>query len=446
MYELLLCVESKLVSSGTVTESRKCSYKNGQRDRYLIYVDKTEPSPNDAACQRSCDKERDFNCRSFSFLTPVGSCIFFKMIHSLAVSIGTICLYVFSVVYMHTLWNPGVWLCFGTQDILCHGMRLNEKRNQKRFPFSQGNTLRSVSIHFHQSLSILCNSKILSLFTSFTFIVATMQTCIFLWFSSQYLDLLSRQWFFSAQNHSNSHRRQTESSDTQEQNITEQYILILLIIIIQHVPFWTQCTQKATGAQAAAGVCLLSGNTASNAAPNAFQVQTGAIYSERECDPRAIPGSVPSETSRPYPPGPDPYPSDPRPYPPTSRHPFPPGRVDPYPTSVRDPPYPTSSRDPYPSSRYPSTSRSPYPARDRDYYTSRDNYIRDPYPSGDPYRRDKYRDGYSYSKNRVEPYPSAYPGSQDPGNYLDPDLTPYRCRYTVTYEKVMGYTYNGGRR
>jgi len=56
-----------------LTESRQCSYVNVQREKYLIYVDKAEPTQSDVNCQRACDKEREFNCRSFSFLTPVSA-------------------------------------------------------------------------------------------------------------------------------------------------------------------------------------------------------------------------------------------------------------------------------------------------------------------------------------------------------------------------------------
>ncbi|CAG7728314.1 unnamed protein product [Allacma fusca] len=281
--------DSDYLENQCALQSSKCTYKNLQRDRYLIYVDKVDTALNDGSCQRACDKEREFNCRSFSFLTPA-----------------------------------------------------------------------------------------------------------------------------------------------------------------------------ASPSPASTSLCLLSGDTAGNAGPNAFQAQHGAVYSERECDPRGIPtGNYVGENTRPYPPaGPEPYPSDPRPYPPTSRDPYPPTSRDPFPPAIREP-YPSSPRDPYPPrERYPATSRDPYPIRDRDYYPARDHpFSRDPYPSRDPYHRDppyptSVREPYpptrgdAYNTNGVRDNypPSTFPGSQDPGNYLDPDLSPYRCRYTVTYEKVMGHTYNGARK
>jgi len=196
---------------------------------------------------------------------------------------------------------------------------------------------------------------------------------------------------------------------------------------------------------------LLSGDTADIAAPNAFQVQPGATYTERECDPRSIPvGDYSRDAVRPFTPSTDPLLADPRPYPSTIRDPY--NRIDPYPTSHNYPyPPPTSARDPFVSSRYPPvTSRDPFPTRD--YYPARDHsYGREPYPSRDPYVRDpynRYPPGRDYNGIR-DPYPSSpYPGgTQDPGsNYLDPELSPYRCRYTITYEKVLGHTYNGARK
>lgn len=199
-------------------------------------------------------------------------------------------------------------------------------------------------------------------------------------------------------------------------------------------------------------VCLLSGDTAETAAPNAFQVQPGATYNEKECDPRSIAGGeFQREALRPYPPSADPFLSDPRPYPPAGRDPFSPNRLDPYPSQAY--PYPTSAnnRDPFSASRFPITSRDPYPTRD--YYPPRDrdrDYGRDPYPSRDPYYQSRYPPGRDAYNTLRDPYPSsAYPGggTPDPGsNYLDPELSPYRCRHTVTYEKVLGHTYNGARK
>ena len=215
----------------------------------------------------------------------------------------------------------------------------------------------------------------------------------------------------------------------------------------------------------------MSGDTAGNAGPNSFQVQPGAVYSERECDPRSIPaGAYPGE-ARPYP-GSDPYSSDPRPYPAAipfdRRDPFPPtGIRDPYPPTVRDP-YPIT-RDPYPvRDRFPATSRDPYPTRDanrdREFYPARDRdhtFGRDPYPNNrdQSYYRDppytSSRIPFPPTRDRIDTYPprdrdpyppSTYPGVQEQGNYLDPDLSPHRCRHTVTYEKVVGYTYNGARK
>ncbi|XP_021930316.1 uncharacterized protein LOC110834946 [Zootermopsis nevadensis] len=126
--------------------------------------------------------------------------------------------------------------------------------------------------------------------------------------------------------------------------------------------------------------CLLSASVASGT-ENAFKLQNGALYAEKECGTLRPPDSVPFP-GRPYPPEPGrPYPTEPgRPYPSE------PGR-----------PYPSEPGRPYP----------PEPGR--------------PYPP-DPGSR--------------------YPSGTDP----DGVLSPYPCRYTLTYEKVAGATYGSTHR
>ncbi|KAK7068492.1 hypothetical protein SK128_019534 [Halocaridina rubra] len=51
---------------------RDCRYTNNQRDRYLIYTAKTVSAFTDVACQRACDIESEFNCRSYSFMSESG--------------------------------------------------------------------------------------------------------------------------------------------------------------------------------------------------------------------------------------------------------------------------------------------------------------------------------------------------------------------------------------
>jgi len=256
------------------------------------------------------------------------------------------------------------------------------------------------------------------------------------------------------------------------------YIMIYMQFIL-YINYYN--SQVLNGVQTSQ--CLLSGDTAGNAGPNSFQVQPGAIYTEKECDAKSIPsGAYPGET-RPYASS-DPY-ADPRPYPnPSSysfydqREPFPSSgiRGEPYPARERDPPYPVRDpirdrdRDPYINRDrlglgYPPAGRDPYATRDstrdREFYPARD---RDPpiplrgdaYPT---YHRDRdssftstrnsfppLRDNVYPTRDRIDSYPpSNYPGTVDQ-NYLDPDLSPYRCRHTITYEKIVGYTYNGARK
>jgi len=52
-------------------ESRqtRCDYTSQTRDQYLIYTDKSLEAFSDVSCKQACTQERDFNCRSYSFLS-----------------------------------------------------------------------------------------------------------------------------------------------------------------------------------------------------------------------------------------------------------------------------------------------------------------------------------------------------------------------------------------
>ena len=49
----------------------RCDYTPQTRDQYLIYTDKSLEAFSDASCRQACTQERDFNCRSYSFLSEV---------------------------------------------------------------------------------------------------------------------------------------------------------------------------------------------------------------------------------------------------------------------------------------------------------------------------------------------------------------------------------------
>ncbi|XP_023323415.1 uncharacterized protein LOC111697594 [Eurytemora carolleeae] len=50
-----------------------CDYSPQTRDQYIIYTDKSLSSFSSASCKQSCTQERDFNCRSYSFLSETRS-------------------------------------------------------------------------------------------------------------------------------------------------------------------------------------------------------------------------------------------------------------------------------------------------------------------------------------------------------------------------------------
>jgi len=48
-----------------------CDYSPQTRDQYLIYTDKASTAFSAASCKQACTQEREFNCRSYSFLSEL---------------------------------------------------------------------------------------------------------------------------------------------------------------------------------------------------------------------------------------------------------------------------------------------------------------------------------------------------------------------------------------
>lgn len=57
------------------------------RDQYLIYADKVLDAFSEGTCRQACNQEREFNCRSYSFLSEVSkqSLIPYGCFHALVV-------------------------------------------------------------------------------------------------------------------------------------------------------------------------------------------------------------------------------------------------------------------------------------------------------------------------------------------------------------------------
>ena len=49
----------------------RCDFSTPIHDQYLIYTDKVLDAFTETTCQQACTQERDFNCRSYSFLGEV---------------------------------------------------------------------------------------------------------------------------------------------------------------------------------------------------------------------------------------------------------------------------------------------------------------------------------------------------------------------------------------
>ena len=46
----------------------RCDFSTPIHDQYLIYTDKVLDAFTETTCQQACTQERDFNCRSYSYL------------------------------------------------------------------------------------------------------------------------------------------------------------------------------------------------------------------------------------------------------------------------------------------------------------------------------------------------------------------------------------------
>ena len=49
----------------------RCDYSPSIRDQYLIYTDKVLDAFTESTCRQACTQEREFQCRSYSFLSEV---------------------------------------------------------------------------------------------------------------------------------------------------------------------------------------------------------------------------------------------------------------------------------------------------------------------------------------------------------------------------------------
>ncbi|CAB3367593.1 Hypothetical predicted protein [Cloeon dipterum] len=65
-------VDTDYLENQCAPRPARCVYRNQQRDMQLMYVDKSLSAFSDSSCQQACDVEREFVCRSFTFLSQTG--------------------------------------------------------------------------------------------------------------------------------------------------------------------------------------------------------------------------------------------------------------------------------------------------------------------------------------------------------------------------------------
>ena len=51
-----------------VAGQSRCEFSPQTRGQYLIYTDKSLEAFSDSSCRQACNTEREFNCRSYSYL------------------------------------------------------------------------------------------------------------------------------------------------------------------------------------------------------------------------------------------------------------------------------------------------------------------------------------------------------------------------------------------
>ena len=56
----------------TCSGQSRCDFSPQTRGQYLIYTDKSTSAFSDSQCRQACSSEREFTCRSYSFLPEVG--------------------------------------------------------------------------------------------------------------------------------------------------------------------------------------------------------------------------------------------------------------------------------------------------------------------------------------------------------------------------------------
>ncbi|XP_063218616.1 uncharacterized protein LOC134528880 [Bacillus rossius redtenbacheri] len=66
-------MDTDYLENQCATSLSRCPYRSFQRDHQLIYTDKSLSSFSDSSCQHACDVEREFPCRSFTFLAQTGA-------------------------------------------------------------------------------------------------------------------------------------------------------------------------------------------------------------------------------------------------------------------------------------------------------------------------------------------------------------------------------------
>lgn len=65
---MVVIYERSELTGECVAGQSRCEFSPQTRGQYLIYTDKSLEAFSDSSCRQACNTEREFNCRSYSYL------------------------------------------------------------------------------------------------------------------------------------------------------------------------------------------------------------------------------------------------------------------------------------------------------------------------------------------------------------------------------------------
>ncbi len=70
-FHFKVCLKFIVFFKQNISDRSRCEYTSPTRGQYLILSDKVLDAFTESTCRQACTQERDFKCRSYSFLSEV---------------------------------------------------------------------------------------------------------------------------------------------------------------------------------------------------------------------------------------------------------------------------------------------------------------------------------------------------------------------------------------